>query len=592
VRGRGPFFAAQRRGMPPAEYLASANDDVFVAILVELPEAVDNIEAIAAVPSVGELGHPGDTGHPEVMSAFRRVEAAALAAGVPIGGFEPDADAVVALVQRGYRNVAVGFDWSVYQRAVAARWRPSSTGELPKLTRRGQVQRRRDMRNRVPRVDSENLTRTVDAYPPDQDTVDRVLGGSHHNPHGVLGAHAVTDGTVVRTVRPHADEVAVLVGGDPERAYPLVRVHEAGLWSGVIAEQPGDYRLRVRYGDDVHTVDDPYRWLPTLGEIDLHLIGEGRHERLWDVLGAHVRNYDTSNGQVSGTSFAVWAPGAHGVRVTGDFDGWAGWTHPMRSLGSSGVWEIFVPGVGVGNRYKFRILGPDGVWREKSDPMAFATEVPPSTASVVTALHHEWGDEEWLEQRARSAPHKEPMSVYEVHLGSWRQGLSYREAAHQLVDYLAETGFTHVELLPVAEHPFGGSWGYQVTSFYAPTARFGTPDDFRYFVDTLHQAGYGIIVDWVPWHGSTAPRCTSTPTPAAASSRTGARTSSTSVGARCATSSSRTRCSGWTSTTWTGCASTRWHRCSTWTTRDRKGSGCPTSTAAGRTSTPSRSCRR
>ena len=194
----------------------------------------------------------------------------------------------------------------------------------------------------------------------------------------------------------------------------------------------------------------------------------------------------------------MWAPGGPGVRVTGDFDGWAGWTHPMRSLGSSGVWEIFVPGVGVGNRYKFRILGPDGVWREKSDPMAFATEVPPSTASVVTALHHEWGDEEWLEQRARSSPRKEPMSVYEVHLGSWRRGLSYREAAHQLVDYLAETGFTHVELLPVAEHPFGGSWGYQVTSFYAPTARFGTPDDFRYFVDTLHQAGYGIIVDWVP----------------------------------------------------------------------------------------------
>ncbi|MDF3049949.1 MAG: 1,4-alpha-glucan-branching enzyme, partial [Pseudonocardia sp.] len=317
---------------------------------------------------------------------------------------------------------------------------------------------------------------------------------------GVLGAHPVTDGTVVRTVRPHADEVAVLVGGDPERAYPLVRVHDAGLWSGVIAERPGDYRLRVRYGDDVHTVDDPYRWLPTLGEIDLHLIGEGRHERLWDVLGAHVRRYDTSNGQVSGTSFAVWAPTAQGVRVTGDFDGWAGWTHPMRGLGSSGVWEIFVPGVGVGNRYKFRMLGPDGVWREKSDPMAFATEVPPSTASVVTALHHEWGDAAWLEQRAHSAPHREPMSVYEVHLGSWRQGLSYREAAHQLVDYLAETGFTHVELLPVAEHPFGGSWGYQVTSFYAPTARFGTPDDFRYFVDTLHHAGYGVIVDWVPGH--------------------------------------------------------------------------------------------
>ncbi|HEX8123003.1 MAG TPA: 1,4-alpha-glucan branching protein GlgB, partial [Solirubrobacteraceae bacterium] len=226
----------------------------------------------------------------------------------------------------------------------------------------------------------------------------------------------------------------------------------------------------------------------------------GRHERLWDALGAHVRSYDTPNGAVTGTSFAVWAPTAQGVRVTGDFDGWAGWTHPMRSLGSSGIWEIFVPGVGVGTRYKFRILGQDGVWREKSDPMAFATEIPPSTASVVTALHHEWGDGEWMAARATRAAYREPMSVYEVHLGSWRQGLGYRQAADQLVEYLGETGFTHVELLPVAEHPFGGSWGYQVSAYYAPTARFGTPDEFRYLVDRLHQAGIGVLVDWVPAH--------------------------------------------------------------------------------------------
>jgi len=233
-------------------------------------------------------------------------------------------------------------------------------------------------------VDREQQTQTIDACPPDQGTIDRVLGGAHHNPHGVLGAHPHANGTVVRTLRPHADEVAVLVDGDPGRAHPLVRVHDAGLWSGVVPEAPGDYRLQVRYGDHTHTVDDPYRWLPTLGEIDLHLIGEGRHERLWDALGAHVRTYDTPSGEVTGTSFAVWAPTAQGVRVTGDFDGWAGWTHPMRSLGSSGVWEVFVPGVGVGTRYKFKILSHDGVWREKSDPMAFATEIPPSTASVVT----------------------------------------------------------------------------------------------------------------------------------------------------------------------------------------------------------------
>src|SRR5689334_1977742 len=342
--------------------------------------------------------------------------------------------------------------------------------------------------------------RIIDVAAADAGVVDRLLGGAHHNPHGILGAHPHPQGTVVRTLRPHADEVRVLVGGDPDRAHPLVRVHDAGLWSAVVPEPVGDYRLQVRYGEHTHTVDDPYRWLPTLGEIDLHLIGEGRHERLWEALGAHVRSYDTPSGAVTGTSFAVWAPTAQGVRVTGDFDGWAGWTHPMRSLGSSGVWEIFVPGVGVGTRYKYRILGQDGQWRDKADPMAFATEIPPSTASVVTALHHEWGDDEWIAKRAKSKAYAEPMSVYEVHLASWRQGLDYREMAHQLVEYLDQTGFTHIELLPVAEHPFGGSWGYQVTSYYSPTARFGTPDDFRYFVDTLHQAGYGVIVDWVPAH--------------------------------------------------------------------------------------------
>ncbi|GAA1861872.1 1,4-alpha-glucan branching protein GlgB [Pseudonocardia ailaonensis] len=344
-------------------------------------------------------------------------------------------------------------------------------------------------------------TRTIDPCPPDQATTDKLLGGAHHNPHGVLGAHPTAGGgTVVRVLRPHADEVSVLRNGDPNDAFPLVKVHDAGLFSGVVDGPGGDYRLAVRYGDRTDVVDDPYRWLPTLGEVDLHLIGEGRHERLWDVLGAHVRGYDTASGTVTGTSFAVWAPSAQGVRVTGDFDGWAGWAHPMRSLGSSGVWEIFVPGVGVGTRYKFRILGQDGVWRDKADPMAFATEVPPATASVVTAVHHQWQDEEWMAARAVRAPHAEPMSVYELHLGSWRKGNGYREIADQLVEYLDETGFTHVELLPVAEHPFGGSWGYQVTSYYAPTSRFGTPDDFRYFVDTLHRSGYGVIVDWVPAH--------------------------------------------------------------------------------------------
>jgi 1,4-alpha-glucan branching enzyme len=345
----------------------------------------------------------------------------------------------------------------------------------------------------------ENLTQTIDPSPPDPGSVDKVLGGAHHDPHSILGAHPHPDGTVVRVLRPHADEVHVVL--DDGTRHPLVRVHDAGgLFSGVVPGPPSDYRLAVRYGERVDIVDDPYRWLPTLGEVDLHLIGEGRHERLWGVLGAHVRSYDTPAGAVTGTSFAVWAPNAQGVRVTGDFDGWTGWAHPMRVLGSTGVWELFVPGIDAGTRYKFRILGRDGRWRDKADPMAFRTEIPPATASVVDVATHEWGDGEWMAARPQRKPHAEPMSVYEVHLGSWRQGLGYREIAHQLVEYLGDTGFTHVELLPVAEHPFGGSWGYQVTSYYAPTSRFGTPDDFRYFVDVLHQHGYGVIVDWVPAH--------------------------------------------------------------------------------------------
>src|SRR5690606_15689961 len=215
------------------------------------------------------------------------------------------------------------------------------------------------------------------------------------------------------------------------------------------------------------------------------LIGEGRHERLWEVLGAHVRTYDAQGsafGEVTGTSFAVWAPNARGVRVVGDFNHWDGHAHPMRMMGASGVWELFVPGVGAGTRYKFAVLGADWVWRHKADPMAFATEQPPATASVVYESGYEWRDEDWLRRRAETTATAAPMSVYEVHLGSWRPGLGYRELADQLAGYVSDLGFSHVELLPVAEHPYGGSWGYQVTSYYAPTSRFGDPDDFRYLV--------------------------------------------------------------------------------------------------------------
>ncbi|WP_112262045.1 1,4-alpha-glucan branching protein GlgB [Lentzea terrae] len=326
--------------------------------------------------------------------------------------------------------------------------------------------------------------------------LDRLLSGAHHDPHSVLGVHTDGDQVIARALRPGASSVAVAWG---DKQVELPRIADA-LFEGELPEAPGDYRLLVSYGDHTVEVDDPYRWLPTVGELDLHLIGEGRHERLWDVLGARVRSYETTSGDVTGVSFAVWAPNARGVRVTGDFDGWDGRANPLRSMGSSGVWEVFLPNVPVGSRYKFRILGQDGVWHEKADPMAFATEKPPQTASVVTRSEYQWQDATWEARREATQWSNAPMSIYEVHLGSWKPGLGYRELATELADYCADMGFTHLELLPVAEHPFGGSWGYQVTSYYAPTSRFGSPDDFRYFVDTLHQRGIGVIVDWVPAH--------------------------------------------------------------------------------------------
>ncbi|CAN5333870.1 1,4-alpha-glucan branching protein GlgB [soil metagenome] len=332
---------------------------------------------------------------------------------------------------------------------------------------------------------------------PGAEELERLVAGRHHDPHAVLGAHPSGTGTAIRTLRPEASAVSAVVDG---RRTPLERLHDGGVFGAELPGDPSDYRLEVTYDESTYTVDDPYRWLPTLGEVDQHLIAEGRHERLWEVLGAHERSYDTPGGIVTGVSFAVWAPNARGVRVTGDFDYWQARAFPMRALGATGVWELFVPGIAAGVKYKFAVLGADGRWRANADPMAFSTETPPDTASVVYTSSYTWGDGDWLAQRARTAWHAAPMSTFEVHLGSWRAGLSYRQLADELVDYVTETGFTHVELLPVAEHPFGGSWGYQVTSYFAPSARFGEPDDFRYLVDRLHRAGIGVIVDWVPAH--------------------------------------------------------------------------------------------
>ncbi len=336
----------------------------------------------------------------------------------------------------------------------------------------------------------------------DPETLARVANGDHHAPHSVLGAHLDDHGHVtVRTVKHLAESVTVQTA-----AGSVPMTHEAnGVWVAVLeplqAGHVPDYRLEVSYADAAPvTVDEPYRYLPTVGEVDLHLIGEGRHEKLWEVLGAHVQHYKSSLGDVDGVSFAVWAPNAQAVRVKGDFNGWDGRESSLRSLGSSGVWEVFIPGVPAGACYKFEIRTKSGHWVEKADPLAFGTEVPPLTASRVVEPSYVFKDAEWMEARAQRDPHNSPMSIYEVHLGSWRLGLGYRELAKELVDYVKWLGFTHVEFMPVAEHPFGGSWGYQVTSYFAPTSRFGHPDEFRFLVDSLHQAGIGVLLDWVPAH--------------------------------------------------------------------------------------------
>ncbi|MFI6686943.1 1,4-alpha-glucan branching enzyme [Streptomyces sp. NPDC050485] len=321
----------------------------------------------------------------------------------------------------------------------------------------------------------------------------RLLAGGHHDPHALLGAHPARGGVAFRALRPYAQAVTVLAKG------LRAELHDDGdgLFSGLLPLRAiPDYTLLVSYEDSEIEVQDPYRFLPSLGDLDLHLIGEGRHEELWTALGARPMVHQ----DVTGTRFTVWAPNAQGVRVTGDFSYWDGAAYPMRSLGSTGVWELFLPGVGDGALYKFDITRPDGSHTLRSDPMARHAEVPPANASVVTESHHVWHDEEWMARRGARPVHESPFSVYEVHLASWRPRLTYRQLADQLPAYVRDLGFTHVEFLPVAEHPFGGSWGYQVTGFYAPTSRMGTPDDFRFLIDALHRAGIGVIVDWVPAH--------------------------------------------------------------------------------------------
>ena len=328
------------------------------------------------------------------------------------------------------------------------------------------------------------------------------------SPHTLLGMHPLGDGSglVARAFLPGAKSVEVIPVLDAKLPrFVLEPLGDSGVFEGItrLRSTVYAYDLAVTWADGAKSQGrDPYSFWPTVGETDLFLFNQGNHHHLGDVLGAHVRVLDG----VSGVAFAVWAPNAQRISVVGDFNQWDGRRHTMRQLGSSGVWELFIPGVGEGALYQFEILDANGVVKINTDPFGTHFEQAPKHAAVVwNTRKFSWSDDAWLKQRRESNPLKSPMSIYEVHIGSWKrksqwESFSYRELAAPLIEYLRQTGFTHVEFLPVAEHAFYPSWGYQVTGFYAPTSRFGTPDDFQYLVNELHNAGFGIIVDWVPAH--------------------------------------------------------------------------------------------
>lgn len=340
---------------------------------------------------------------------------------------------------------------------------------------------------------------------PDAGAIQALLGARHGDPFAVLGPHPCSDGICVRVLAPSADTVEVVDGHTGDILAPLERLHPAGFFAGVVrgVTAPLDYRLRFRRGDAHWESDDPYRYPAVLGELDVHLLAEGSHQRLYEKLGAHP----TCVEETDGVAFAVWAPNALRVSVVGDFNNWDGRRHPMRKRHEAGVWELFVPGVPYGTSYKFEILGADGSLQPlKTDPVGFSQELSPKTASRVHGLvEHEWTDRSWMSARSHNQDRSAPISIYEVHLGSWRRGennsyFSYDRLADELIPYVRDLGFTHIELLPISEHPFSGSWGYQPVGLFAPTSRFGTPEAFARFVDRCHAAGIGVLVDWVPAH--------------------------------------------------------------------------------------------
>lgn len=341
----------------------------------------------------------------------------------------------------------------------------------------------------------------------------RIVRAEHHDPFSVLGAHVVRQGNeamiAIRVFCPGAvsAEIVERKPDGSDLSTPLSRVVDEGFFEAVFPERKEvfPYQIRVQWGSGfIQQFHDPYSFLPTLSDFDLYLFNAGDHHRIYEKLGAHPLDV----GAIKGVRFAVWAPSASSVSVVGDFNSWDRRRHAMRVLGSSGVWELFIPGLQEGDLYKFQIKTGSGEILDKSDPYGFEMELRPSTASRVNFLGgFEWNDAEWIREREKRDQSAKPMSIYEVHLGSWARDpgegnrwLNYRELAEKLVDYVHQRGFTHIELLPVMEHPFDGSWGYQVTGYFAPTSRFGRPQDFMYFVDYCHRHSIGVLLDWVPAH--------------------------------------------------------------------------------------------
>ena len=333
------------------------------------------------------------------------------------------------------------------------------------------------------------------------------LAASHSDPFRILGPHRVGNDLAIRVFRPDAENIDIVTSAAPGKTIPAERLDRQGFFQAVLPDMPRDtdYQLQITgWNGTTWSARDPYCYGTIMGEVDLHLFAEGNHLQIYEKFGAHLRTI----GGVEGVYFAVWAPNALRVSVVGDFNGWDGRVNPMRKLLGSGVWELFLPDVKEGTHYKFEIKTFTGALLLKSDPFAFFNQWGKETSSLVFNLHrYQWADAEWMEARRKKEWPKSAISIYEVHLGSWRRradegdrSLSYLELAETLLPYVVEMGYTHIELMPIAEHPFEGSWGYQVTNYYAPTSRFGNPDELRHFIDKCHQAGIGVIMDWVPAH--------------------------------------------------------------------------------------------